>query len=176
MEFEKRTQGQDSPPSEPESSPPSPGKKPVLVYILILFIVAFLLMSLSFFMHQRSNSEALGELQHSVSALQEVQATQDQNIQLQKELDETADQRDDLKDQLTASQEETLQAQKEADALLSLYLLQQQFAAQELDACRNTLQHMEDQQLVESLPHQAESGVTSPADRYQQIKESVLNP
>ena len=176
MEFEKRTQGQDSPAPGQEASPPPAGRKPVLVYILILFIVAFLLMSLSFFMHQRSNSEALGELQHSVSALQEIQATQDQNVQLQKELDETAGQRDDLKDQLAASQEETLQVQKESDALLSLYLLQQQFAAEDFDTCRNTLQHMEDQHLVECLPKKVESGATSPADRYQQIKESVLNP
>ena len=80
MKLEKRSSG------EAEEAPvqePSSRKKPVVVYIMILFIVAFLLMALSFFMHQRSNTQALGELQHSVSALQEVQATQDKNIQLQ---------------------------------------------------------------------------------------------
>ena len=40
-----------------------PGKKPVVIYIMILFIVAFLLMALSFVMHQRSNSEVLGQLE-----------------------------------------------------------------------------------------------------------------
>ena len=35
-------------------------EKPVVIYIMILFIVAFLLMALSFLMHQRSNSEVIG--------------------------------------------------------------------------------------------------------------------
>ena len=55
---------------------------------MILFIVAFLLMALSFLMHQRSNSEVLGELQDSVTAMQEVQATQDALLDLQNQLDE----------------------------------------------------------------------------------------
>ena len=79
MKFEKRTDGEQIP-SSPQEDKPSAGRKPVVIYIMILFIVAFLLMALSFFMHQRSNSEVLGELQDSVSAMQEVQATQDQII------------------------------------------------------------------------------------------------
>ena len=56
---------------KPQTSPADkPGKKPVVVYIMILFIAAFLLMALSFFMHQRSNSEVLGELQNSVTTMQ----------------------------------------------------------------------------------------------------------
>ena len=77
MKLEKRSdgQGEPNPDRQPETAPT--GKKPVVVYIMILFIAAFLLMALSFFMHQRSNTEALGELQHSVTAMQEVQATQE---------------------------------------------------------------------------------------------------
>lgn len=62
-------------PAEQESAaqpanPPKPrDKKPVVIYIMILFIAAFLLMTLSFFMHQRSNTEVLGELQDSVNAM-----------------------------------------------------------------------------------------------------------
>ena len=69
MKLEKRSdgQGEPNPDRQPETAPT--GKKPVVVYIMILFIAAFLLMALSFFMHQRSNTEALGELQHSVSAM-----------------------------------------------------------------------------------------------------------
>ena len=50
---------------------------------MILFIAAFLLMALSFLMHQRSNTEALGDLQDSVTAMQEVQGYQVKVIQLQ---------------------------------------------------------------------------------------------
>ena len=87
MKFEKRSDGgAETPPSQEET--PSPGKKPVVIYIMILFIVAFLLMALSFFMHQRSNSEVLGELQDSVSAMQEIQSTQEALVDLQSQLDD----------------------------------------------------------------------------------------
>ncbi len=85
MKLEKRSGGK---PIEPPEESSSKGKKPVVVYIMILFIVAFLLMALSFASHQRSNTEALGQLQSSVSAMQEVQELQNQVISLQKELAE----------------------------------------------------------------------------------------
>ena len=72
MKFEKRADGGDVTPS---SETPDTGKKPVIIYILILFLAAFLLMFLSMLSHQRSNTEALGQLQSSVSAIQEIQAT-----------------------------------------------------------------------------------------------------
>ena len=70
MKLEKRSSGGegDMPPVQEEKPAKS---KPVVVYIMILFIAAFLLMALSFLMHQRSNTEALGQLQNSVSAMQE---------------------------------------------------------------------------------------------------------
>ena len=87
MKFEKRSDG--SPGGASGQTPETPtGKKPVVVYIMILFIAAFLLMALSFFMHQRSNTEAMGELQHSVNAIQEVKVSQEKIIELQETVDE----------------------------------------------------------------------------------------
>ncbi|MEG1657864.1 MAG: hypothetical protein RR288_02285, partial [Oscillibacter sp.] len=91
----------------PEGKPSPAGKKPVIVYIMILFIAAFLLMALSFAMHQRSNTEALGELQTSVSALREVQATQDKNILLQEELGDAQKELDALHETLAKTTEES---------------------------------------------------------------------
>ena len=88
MKFEKRSGDEAETPSSAPEETPSTGKKPVVIYIMILFIVAFLLMALSFLMHQRSNSEVIGELQDSVTAMQEVQATQDALLDLQNQLDE----------------------------------------------------------------------------------------
>ena len=75
MKLEKRSSGGegDMPPVQEEKPVKS---KPVVVYIMILFIAAFLLMALSFLMHQRSNTEALGQLQNSVYAMQDPQTTQ----------------------------------------------------------------------------------------------------
>lgn len=83
MKFEKRSGDEAETPSSAPEETPSTEKKPVVIYIMILFIVAFLLMALSFLMHQRSNSEVIGELQDSVTAMQEVQATQDALLDLQ---------------------------------------------------------------------------------------------
>lgn len=62
MKLEKRSSGAEQAPATDSQETTPKGKKPVVVYIMILFIVAFLLMALSFMMHQRSNSEVLGEL------------------------------------------------------------------------------------------------------------------
>ena len=67
------------------------------------------------------------------------------------------------------------QAQEKADALLALYTLQQQFSAGDYDACRQTMQQMQDNGLVDALPEEGVNGVTSPAERYQQLKDSILN-
>ena len=159
--------------------------KPVIIYIMILFIAAFLLMALSSLMHQRSNTEVLGKLQNSVTAMQEVQALQDKIIELQEDM---ADLEDDMADKDKALEKAQSDAQKqqatyvaelgaaekETEAMLELYTLQQQFSAGDYDACMQTMQFMETQGLVALLPTE-DDAVTPPAQRYEQLKEAVLN-
>ena len=172
MKFEKRSDGPEE--TTPAQDPAPTGKKPVVVYIMILFIVAFLLMALSFFMHQRSNTEALGELQHSVSAMQEVQATQEKIIELQEELAQAQEDMTDLEEAGQETQADLEEAQDREQALLGLYTLQQQYAAGDLEGCRKTIEDMEDQGydalLSQDTPAQ---DVTSPAQRFAQLKEAV---
>ena len=171
MKLEKRSsEGEETPLPQEESQ----GKKPVVVYIMILFIVAFLLMALSFLMHQRSNTEALGQLQNSVSAMQEVQAVQDKVIQLQEELDKAEDEMDGLNKQLQEKDAAVADAAKDTEAMLALYTLQQQYSAGNYDACLATMQRMEDEDLIACLPKES-AEVTAPAQRYEQLKEAVLN-
>ena len=174
MKLNKRSGGEAEPSSPAED--PKPGRKPVIVYIIVLFIVAFILMAMSFIMHQRSNSEAIGQLTSSVNALQEVQATQDKNIRLQEDLENAQDENKTLQKQLEDANGTRDQAQSEASALLSLYTLQQQYSAAAFDVCRQTIQSMEDTGLAASLP--TDSGVTgiiSPSQRYQQLKEAIMS-
>ena len=100
----------------PEPDKPAKNNKPVVIYIMILFIAAFLLMALSFFMHQRSNTEALGELQSSVNAMQEIQISQEQIIELQEAVDELEERNQTLEEGL----QELIDAMggKEGDLLL----------------------------------------------------------
>ncbi len=178
MKIEKRASGE-GPVSTEETSPaqeeaPAPGKKPVVIYIMILFIAAFLLMALSFFMHQRSNTEALGELQNSVSAMQEIQATQDQVIRLQEELADAQEEMDALNEQLDAAAKDAEDVQDTIDALLGLYSLQQAYSARDLEACLAIIQEMEANDQPALLSDEApRSGMTSPSQRYLQLKDAV---
>lgn len=171
MKFEKRSGGQETPSAPREE--PSPGKKPVVIYIMILFVVAFLLMALSFVMHQRSNSEVLGELQNSVSAMQEVQATQDALLDLQQQLDAAEQTAEDLEAAGQEAQAALEAAERENRALLALYQLQQLYTAGDLDGCRETLAAMEAEDLAAALPAEAAEGVTPPAERYGQLRTAV---
>lgn len=159
-------------------------RKPVIIYIMILFIAAFLLMALSFLMHQRSNSEALGALQSSVSTIQEVQASQEKIIQLQEELATTEDQLDALE---TAHQVELqkmqnlLDNQKTAcDAMTNLYLLEQAYHSNDYEACQAIIQGMEETHQVDALTidNSSENLIfpsfyNSPRLRFDQLKEAV---
>lgn len=120
MKLEKRSDGPEEPTPSQQTETPQTGKKPVVVYIMILFIVAFLLMALSFFMHQRSNTEALGELQHSVNAMQEVQVTQEQIIELQEKVDELEDRNETLEEDLEEATKQLDDTQNQLGALQAL--------------------------------------------------------
>ena len=175
MKLEKRSAGEAEQTPVQEGKPAGNKRQPVVVYIMVLFIAAFLLMALSFLMHQRSNTEALGQLQNSVNAMQAVQETQEKVIALQEELSAAEDRMDALEKEKADSDQAVLDAQREADALLALYTLQQEYLTEDYDGCRKILQAMEDEDLVKLLPKQSLSDATSPADRYQQLKEAVLN-
>lgn len=173
MKFEKRAVGGEAPNETLETH--ETGKKPVIVYILILFLAAFLLMFLSLLAHQRSNSEALGKLQSSMTAIQEIQATQEQIIDLQAQVD-TLEQALDEAEAEAARKDETLAAsEREMEALLALYRLQQEYLSGDVDSCKLTLQEISDNELAELLPNTAPEGVTPPSQRYQELKEAVLN-
>lgn len=167
--------------SAPAKQPEPHNKKPVVVYIMILFIVAFLLMALSFLMHQRSNSEALGELRNSVTAMQEVQAFQEKIIGLQEQMDKLQEELETLQDHVTdqkaeneALRSQILASQKEIDALLHFYTLQQQYLTKSYEGCRVTIETMEATGLDDALPTTAAAEeVISPAERFLQLKDAV---
>lgn len=178
MKLEKRSSGETAQPQETDVRPT--GKKPVVVYIMILFIAAFLLMALSFLMHQRSNSEALGQLQNSVSAMQEVQSTQEKIIQLQEELAQLEKELDSREDALQAAlddaaslQERCDETEQTLDALTALYCLQQKYSARDYESCREIIQDMEANGWPVCLPTGAGDGVTPPSERYEELKEAV---
>ena len=135
-----------------EVPPAAPKKAPhqhVIVYIMILFIAAFLLMALSSLMQQRSNDEAFGKLEHSLSNMQAIQAHQEQIIDLQKQLQTAEEAQDALLGEIEAlegriedDKTAITQEQRRTQAMLGLYNLQQNYLNREFEACMEILQYM----------------------------------
>ena len=102
-----------------------------------------------------------------------IQATQDALVDLQDQLKDAEDTIEDL-ESAAADQQQALEAsQREAEALLALYTLQQQYAAGDLEACQDSIQAFESAGYQEDLPQAAGDGITSPSQRYAQLKEAV---
>lgn len=180
MNIEKRTAETPNPaettpvtPSPAADAPKKPAGKPVIVYIMIMFIAAFLLMALSMLMHQRTTSEGIGELQHSFSAMADMQAQQEKVIELQEKLSDAAEEKTDLEDSIAALKESIAAEELETKAMMQLYILQLQFQSEDYDDCRNTIQTMETLELAELLPAQKEYTVPSPAETYETIKAAL---
>ena len=177
MSTEQKLEQQTAAPESPRKN----DKKPVVVYIMILFIVAFLLMALSFLMHQRSNSEALGELRNSVTAMQEVQAFQEKIIDLQEQMDDLQEEVESLQSEVDNQQAHNEQLlsrlearEKELEALAYFYTLQQQYLTRSYEGCQTTIDTMEAAGLVEVLPDTATAEeVVPPSERYYQLKDAV---
>ena len=147
-----------------------PASKPVVVYIMIMFIVAFLMMALSMLMHQRTTSEGIGELQHSFSAMADMQAQQEKVIQLQEELSDAAEEKAALEDTIAALEADMDAEELNTKAMMQLYILQLQFQNGDYKDCRNTIQTMETLELAQLLPSMKEYTVPSPAETYESIK------
>lgn len=171
MKLVKRSDGG---PVEPEEN--TRGKKPVVLYIMVLFIAAFLLMAWSFASHQRSNTEAIGKLQSSVNAMQGVQ---DRVIGLQEELDTARGQIEDLERDIALREMELEASKRQSDAVARLYALERLYRQENLESCREIIDSMEEEDLVTCLSDNVplsdrDLGLTvSNRERYQQLKEAV---
>lgn len=157
----------------PSPQPPRKGNQPVVVYIAVLFLAAFFLMALSFATHQRTAHEDLGDLQDAATAMQEVQATQDRILQLQKELNEALKTVEDLEDTVQEQQDTLEVLQSQIEGMNLLYTLQQQYAARNFAACQDIIAQFEDRGFADCLPQPASEEVTDPIVRYQQLKGAV---
>ena len=173
MKLVKRNDGG---PVEPEEDVTPTGKKPVVVYIMVLFIAAFLLMAWSFASHQRSNTEAIGELQSSVTAMRGVQ---DRVVNLERELGAAQNKIQDLERQAQLREYELEASSRHSRALEGLYALERLYRQESLENCRSVIDMMEQEDLVSCLSDQLSDseqslGLTvSAQERYQQLKEAV---
>lgn len=172
-----------TPQAEGTSHKKSPdGKHPVLLYILILFVAAFLLMGLSFLSSQHRNNQTLGEIQDSMTALQNVQYDQQRIIELQDELSQAQSEIEALENQLSEANDALKENEKmleqsrlDHNAKQMLFRLHQSYLAKDYETCRTLIEVMEFNDCVSRLDWEvpADACPTSPRQLYEQIKEAV---
>ena len=100
MTLKKRSDGdtgeKELPVEKPESRKKS--EQSVIVYITILFTVVFLLILLSYFMHQRENETTISNLQgEHIEYQQEILKIEDENKKLKEKLDKSEKNAEELK-------------------------------------------------------------------------------
>ena len=135
--------------------------KPVTVYLTVLFVVALLLLVMSFFMQQRSH-QALEDLTTSMEESQTTATLQMDNQRLQYELDQA---------QETISQLEQNQAdlEKQAQALEWLRLIEEAVRTSYGEATE-LVDQFEKSELTDYLPTESVvEGKEAPADVYKEI-------
>lgn len=177
MKFTRRCDG------APEKQEPAQasGSKPVLVYIMVLFIVAFLLMALSLAMHLRSNQANMDELKDSVQALENAQATQGQVMDLEKQLSALQEENKELQRDNDEAQEGRIAEQAERDslhmqvtALQKLNQLLQYYGAGDYEGCYPLLNDLS-RGLADSLPKDAPEGLLSPLEQFEAIHDELYD-
>lgn len=161
-------------PAEPELDEKT-GQKRVYGYIFLLFIVAFSLLLWAFFMNQRGTDRVLSELRGSTSALQ---STLDRNVELEKRVDALEAELDALRTdaeqqrQAASRREQELSAERaRAAARGLLWQLEYRFAAEDYDACRETVAQLKT--VAYALGTEAEDGEPSELARYEAIAAAL---
>ena len=90
-------------------------QKPVYIYLLAMFAIALLLMSLSFFMSHRSNQEVMGELQENVNSFQLLQNAEERNAELLERINELEDELAQQRENIFALQQEVAELQEQLE-------------------------------------------------------------
>lgn len=155
----------------------------VLIYLVILFLVAFLLLFIAYFQQQRVNDEAQADaLKQSVSAVQSIQNLIQDSNELRDERDALQKKVDELEDQLkTANEQASLSAatvEEQQNALAAMeyfWQIDEAYVRSRYTTCRELIAALEEAGLDTALPDwkATDTDRPSPAERYAAIKEAV---
>ena len=182
---QNHTQEEDNIPLQHDAEHEKPKKQQsVLVYLVILFAAAFLLMALSYLMQRRSSDATIEDLRESVTAMQSVGDIQTQNetlrqqvADLEAQLEESQRELDGMRDILNTM---TVREEKLTQAMDLFWQIDEAYVRGRWTLCRELIERMEDvsagSALKEYLPKESttDNERFSPADRYQEIYDDVM--
>ncbi|MBR2490547.1 MAG: hypothetical protein IKB65_03590 [Ruminiclostridium sp.] len=142
--------------------------KPVTVYLSVLFVVALLLLVMSFFMQQRSH-QALEDLTSSMEESQDAATLQMDNQRLQYELEQAQGTISQMEETQKELESKAADAEKQAQALEWLRLIEEAVRTSYSQA-KDLVEQFEKSELTDYLPTQSVvEGAESPADVYKNI-------
>lgn len=182
---QSRAQEDDSIPLQHDAEHEKPRNKQqsVLIYLVILFAAAFLLMALSYFMQRRTSDATIEGLRESVSAMQSVEDIQAENESLKQQVADLETQlyqaEQELEDLQTQKDHLTMQQEQLTKAMDLFWQIDEAYVRGRYSLCRTLIQQMEDtaagSPLKEYLPKESTTDTDrySPADRYQEIYDAV---
>ena len=152
------------PPTEPPKQAPDPKQKsrsrPVKVYLTVLFLAAFLLLLLSFFMQQR-NHQAIVDLGSDIRSTQQIAELEQENQELRHQLDA-------LEDEKAALEDRCAEAQRAADAIE--WLRQMEQTENDAHQARALAERFDETGLEDALPSTSPvEGAESPAKDYRDL-------
>jgi len=156
-------------------------KVSVLGYVTILFVAAFLLLIMSYFMQQRNNEAVISGLKASVSAMQSLEGLQNEKDRLAEQV-KVLEANNELLDNFSQEQSSNLsdttaalsQKEKELQATDWLRQIQTLYAMKYYKAARTLIAQFQETELASFLP--MESVVpdkASPSEDYAAILEAL---
>ena len=153
----------------------------VLIYLVILFAAAFLLMALSYFMQRRSSDATIEDLRESVTSMQSVGDIQTQNENLRQQVAALEAQLEETERELQGLTEDLASRQNRLTRAMDLFWqIDEAYVRGRWTLCRQLIARMEDTAngaaLKEDLPRESttDNDRFSPADRYQEIYDDVM--
>ena len=159
-------------PRERRSAQRSRQPSPLLGYLVALFAVAFALLLLSYFMHQRrSDRELISGLRESASAMQTVNTVIDQNKQLEAENAQLKKQVEELENASGRAELEST-----AKALDWLWRIEREYFRKHPATARTMIEAFEATGLPASLPDESltDPEYRSPAEQYRAIYDDLF--
>lgn len=160
----------------PEEKPVTPAQKktrPQLVsYLVILFLAAFLLLAMSYFMQQRrSDQQVIDGLQQSMSAMKTTQNAIERNRVLMEENEALKQELSVLEKQAETAASQQAEQEMTILALDYLWRIEREYFQGRYTSARNLIRSFEQAGLEEYLPAEpvSDPDYRTPAEQYKSI-------
>jgi len=161
-------------------------KRSVMTYMTIMFVAAFVLLLLAYFMQHRSNEEAIDGLKNSVTAMQTAQQVYEENSVLKEQVNQLEDQIQAMENQIAGLERSTALLQGERDSLLYthestiqamdwFWQINEAYVRGRTTLARELIESINQAGLTQYLPTESitDNGRFSPYERYLEIYDAL---